>query len=245
LVAVKVVMAGVCLALMAGTATAGRTHYGWLYGTEVPVERGVELQTITTETNGVEPSNIKKDVWWTGLLVGITDQLELALPFEFQWQRADGAGTNTAMKYYGIEARYRFVTNDPMDKPAFAPLMRVAVKRDIVNRDIMRVETDLVASYEAGKVHAIVDFGVVGDLSLDDTHLELRPGVGVSVKVKGDLRLGAEAYAELSLDDTRKSFAIVGPNLAWTHGRFWISGALGIGVFNISTAPRVSWGVAF
>jgi hypothetical protein len=245
LAAVKVVMAGVCLALMAGTATAGRTHYGWLYGTEVPVERGVEIQTITTETNGVAPNDLKRDVWWTGLLVGVTDQLELALPFELQWQRTDDTEANTSLKYYGLEARYRFVTNDPVDKPAFAPLMRVAVKRDIVNRDVVRVETDLVASYEAGKVHAIVDFGVIGDLSLDDTHLELRPGVGVSVRVKGDLRLGAEAYAELSLDETRKSFAIVGPNVAWTHGRFWIAGALGIGVFNINTAPRVTWGVAF
>ena len=34
------------------SAHAGRSFYGWLYGTEVMPERGAEIQTWITEENG-------------------------------------------------------------------------------------------------------------------------------------------------------------------------------------------------
>jgi len=33
--------------------------------------------------------------------------------------------------------------------------------------------------------------------------------------------------------------------MAYTHGRFWLSAAYGIGIVNIKAAPRILWGVAF
>ena len=61
----------------------------------------------------------------------------------------------------------------------------------------------------------------------------------------GDLRFGAEIFGQWSLDDNGPSWAAVGPNLAWTHGRFWLSAAYGIGIHEIKDAPRMQWGIAF
>src|SRR5262245_49821472 len=135
-----------------GSAHAGRTFYGWLYGSEVMPERGVELQSWITEKNFEfrEETN-----WLFGAQVGITDQLELGLPLEIDWFRdidpmtmmTTGVGTRFAR--FGAELRYRFVTQDPVDAPAVVPLLRVAAKRLIGDRGGIQPEADFVLSYES------------------------------------------------------------------------------------------------
>jgi hypothetical protein len=226
-------------------ASAGRTFYGWLYGTEVMPERSAEIQTWVLEENGRNDGVKETSLWW-GPLIGVTDRLELALPVEFAWTRIDGAdGADFTFTRWGVEARYRLVSQDPEDAPGFAPLIRAAVKRDVGIRNAVQPEIDAVFSYEVGRVHLLVDLGMVGQLTRDDHRLEFRPGGGISVEVVGDLRLGAAAYAELDLDDSDNSWAVVGPNLAWSHGRTWISAAFGIGIYQIDNAPRLMWGIAF
>jgi hypothetical protein len=227
------------------TVHAGRSFYGWLYGTEVMPERGVELQTWILEEDSKYATNDQTSSIWWGPLIGITDQLELALPVELNWERSDVEKVSFTFKRFGIEARYRLVAQDPVEAPPLVPLVRLAVKRDVTQRDDVRVEADVVTSYEVGAVHALVDLGFVGDITPHTHHAEMRPGGGVSVQVTGELRVGAEAYAELSLDSLGESWAAVGPNVAWTHGRFWLSGAFGIGVYHINAAPRVMFGIAF
>lgn len=256
----RTVLALLAACLLPGTAHAGRSFYGWLYGTEVMPERGVELQTWVFETNdkygtdGMQESSI----WW-GPQIGITDQLELSLPIELYWSSDTDPDMNVTrpvftFRRFGIEARYRLAVPDPVDAPPVVPLVRLAVKRDISARDNVRIEADLVASYEAGAVHLLADLGFIADTARRYT--ELRPSVGLSIRVAGELRLGAEGYSELSLDTQKAStgtpptfppvsWAAVGPNLSWTHGRFWLSATFGIGVYHIRTAPRVMWGVAF
>ena len=226
-------------------AEAGRTPFGWLFGTEVLPERGAEVQTWVAEENGKQPNDLHDTTLWWGALVGVTDQLELALPVEMLWREQDGVAPSFTVRRFGLEARYRLVSQDPFEAPPFAPLVRVAVKRDVSARDRVRVEADLVGAYRAGPVIALVDVGAIGELGRDDSHFELHPGAGVSVEVAGELRLGAEAYAELSLDSEVESWAVVGPSLGWSHGRFWLSAAFGVGVYQIKTAPRVVWGVLF
>jgi hypothetical protein len=235
------------LAAAPGEAHAGRTFYGWLYGSEVMPERGVELQSWITEENfdGRAETN-----WLVGPQVGITDQLELGMPLEIDWERVDptmGMPGFVATKFsrFGVEARYRFVTQDPVDAPALAPLVRVGVKRLIGNRDGVRPEADLVVSYETGIVHVLVDLGFVAEIDSDDQTYKFRPGAGVSFLAVEDLRFGAEVFAELSSEGG--SWVIAGPNLAWTHGRFWLSSAFGIGLVQdrIKSAPRIQWGIAF
>jgi hypothetical protein len=233
------------IAAAPAVAEAGRTPYGWLAGTEVIPERGAELQTWIGEENGKRPGDVHETHLWWGALVGATDRLELALPIEVLWREADGAEPQFTVRWFGAEARYRFVSQDPVEAPPIAPLVRIAVKRDVTSRGVVRAEAEAVASYQSGRLHAVVDVGLVGDLSRDDARLELRPGAGVSIAVGRDLRLGAEIYAELELRGAREGWVAAGPDLAWTHGRFWLSAAFGIGIYHIDTAPRVSWGILF
>lgn len=251
----RTVLAVVFLAcVLPRTAQAGRTFYGWLYGTEVVPERGVELQTwVQDETDKYSTRN--KETWlaW-GPLVGVTDQLELGLPVELEWADVitpdPGGGppserVSFTFKRFGIEARYRLASPDPVEAPALVPLIRVAVKRDVTARSTARVEGDAVVSYQAGTVQVVADLGFTGDIASDSSHLELHPGAGVSVPVTAELRVGAELYAELSLDARSESWAVAGPDLSWTHGRFWFSGAFGVGLYRVQVAPRVIWGIAF
>ena len=180
------------------TATAGRTFYGWLYGPEVMPERGVELQTWVAEENDKYGTHGKESSIWWGPLVGVSDQLELSLPLEAVWAVADGAAPSFTFKRFGIEAHYRLVSQDPVEAPALAPLVRVAIKRDVTQRNDVRVEAGLVTAYEAGSVQVVADLGFVGELVPNRVHTEVHPALGVSVRVDGELRLGAEAYSERS-----------------------------------------------
>jgi hypothetical protein len=231
----------VALVLVPTAASAGRSDFGWLYGADVLPERGVELQTWVYEQNGRPGAPSETSLWW-GPEIGVTDQLEIALPIEGSWREV--AAPSFTLTTFGVEARYRFVSQDPVDAPAFAPLARLAIKRNIGERDAIIVEGDLVGAYKAGTVHAAFDAGFVGNFASGGHDLELHPAAGVSALVVGDLRLGGEAFAELQISGT-DSWAAIGPDLAWTHGRFWVSAAYGIGVYHIRTAPRVMWGVAF
>lgn len=243
----RTALAFLILACLAPSAHAGRSFYGWLYGTEVLPERGVELQTWLLETNGKAGSAPDTSSIWWGPLIGVTDQLELSLPVEMVWRAGDGMDNPASFtfKRFGLEARYRLAPADAAEAPALVPLLRVAVKRDVTERSSLVVEADVVASYEVGRLQALIDAGIYGDLQSSDRRWNFRPGAGVSVAVTSELRVGAEAYVELDLRSKSESWAIVGPNLAWTHGRFWLSGAFGIGVYHIETAPRVMWGIAF
>jgi hypothetical protein len=230
-----------------GIASAGRTQFGWLFGTEVMPERGAEVQTWIDEENGRGAANIHWTTWGFSALVGVTDQLELSFPLEFLWRDSDAIEPSFTFSQYGVEARYRLVSSDPVDAPPFAPLLRLAIKRDVTERDLFIAEGDFVASTitPSGSVQGLIDLGVTAGLSKTDQEIELRPGVGVSFKVAGDLRLGAEAFAEINIESKAASWAAAGPNLAWSHGRFWLSAAFGIGLYHVDTAPRMQWGIAF
>ena len=124
----------------------------------------------------------------------------------------------------------------------------MAGKRDVTRRDAIIGQADLVGTYDLSEsVQVAADLGFSAEVHTGKRakELELHPGLGVSVKAVGDLRVGAEAYAELSLEDSTGSWAVVGPDVAITHGRFWLSAAFGIGVYHISYAPRLVWGVLF
>jgi len=153
---------------------------------------------------------------------------------------------------YGGELRYRFVAQDPVAPPAFAPFVRVAILRDVTGA--LRPEADLVLSYQHDRVHAIIDAGIAADFSTSsefsamngDRHGQAFPGFGVSVRVVDTLRVGAEAHVEWALDANEggHTWAAAGPDVSWTLGRFWVSAAYGVGVYGIHSAPRVVWGIA-
>jgi hypothetical protein len=230
----------------AAPADAGRTRFGWLYDSDVNPERGVELETWILEENGKGGADVQETLLWWGPVVGITDQLELAIPFEIRWEDDDDpAASRVDIVRFGAEARWRLVTSDPEEAPPLVPLLRFGVKRLVTERDAARLEADVVITYDAGRVHLDLDLGGVAEVRRGKDTLEARPGAGISVEVKTDLRVGLEAYAELGVRGDVVDWIAVGPNVAWTHGRFWLAASLPIGVLAIDSATRINTGIAF
>jgi len=229
----RVVLAVIAMPLVAG---AGRSHYGWLYGTETIAARTVELDSWISEQNAVtEDGERQSETSWSIVpLVGLTDQLELGLPVEVAWSSIE----DTRLDRYGVEVRYRF------ELSPITPFVRVGIARSVVERSNVIPDADLVASYETGRVHVLADIGTYGEIGASSTHFEVRPGIGISVRTTGQLRVGAEVHAELTVDEG-SNWAVIGPNIAWSRGRFWISGTYGLGIEGIRDAPRVQTGIAF
>ena len=231
------------LVLGASSAQAGRSHYGWLYGTEVNPERGVELETWILQENGKDGED-ETLVWW-GPVFSLTEKLELAVPIEFAYKReGDESGTN--LERVGGELRYRFNSPDPEQAGPITVLVRGGAKRFAQVRSGARGEADLVVAFERGRFHAEVDAGAIAEhVSGIDDKVEFRPGAGASIETVSRLRVGAEIYAELGVTGETKDWLAVGPTVSLTRGRYWLTGTLPIGVFGIDSAPRVNFAIAF
>lgn len=227
----------------AGTAHAGRRDHAWLHGTEVMPERIVEVEAWVFERRGL--FDAIDDTWFAWQpVVGVTDRLELALPVEVIVPRTtDGMDLPNEVRY-GVEARYRLVTADPVDAPALVPLIRFGAGRG-GSDNTGRFDLGFVVSYTAGRVRATVDAGVVATVRRGEDSYVARPYAGVSVRAVGDLRLGVEGVSEFDLRNSDRRWVAVGPDLAWTHGRLWISAAAPIGLDNVEVTPRIGWGIGF
>jgi hypothetical protein len=242
-------LAALALISLEGAAHAGRSHFGWLYDTETVPERGVELEQWLTDQHRQGPSHTSETAVWWAPVIGVTDQVEFALPIEWEWTKSDVAAPRTFLARYGAELRWRLVTSDPVDAPAWVPYVRFAVKKPITETEAAEVDGDFVLSYTQCRWHAVANVGVYGDVHKGDDVWATRSGAGVSIEVTDELRLGGELYGEKSLagGSSDDDWVTVGPNLSWTHGRFWLSASYGVGVYNIATAgaPRIKWAVAF
>src|SRR5258705_425627 len=108
-----------------------------------------------------------------------------------------------------------------------------------------RVEADVVASYEAGPVLALIDLGMIDEIvqNTEDT-IEIRPGGGLSFRLSSDFRVGAEVYGELTLTGTDVSWLVAGPTLSVTPGRFWAAATIRVGLLGVRDAGRITFGAA-
>jgi hypothetical protein len=229
---------------LGGGAQAGRTHFGWLYGTDTLPERGVELESWVQDQGGL--GTIDQTWLWWAPVFGVTDRLELALPVEWSWSR-DDTKTATRFERFGAELRWRLVDPDPVEAGPFAALLRLGVKRVVSARNSVRFEGGVVLALDVGPARLAADLGATYQVDKDGTHaLTATPMAGVSVAVTDELRVGAELVTALQVDDNPAlSWVAAGPNLSYTHGRAWISGSFLIGIHNIDLAPRLTWGIGF
>ena len=237
------------VALAGRDARAGRSGFAWFFDTDVVPERGVELETWVIEENSLGDQEVDTTrVQWQPAL-GLTDRLELALPVELDFIESDDpmAGGDTQLGNYGAELRLRLASSDPVEAGPVVPLVRLGAKRLVAARERVRGEADLVVSAEMGRCwRAVADLGVFAETGTGKDFYSLRPGAGVNALVAGELRVGVEAFASFRFDELAGTeWMVVGPNLAWTHGRFWLAATFGIGIFGIDTAPRINWAVAF
>jgi len=235
------------IVMLEHAAHAGRSHFGWLYDTEVLPERGVELEQWLSDEHRQGPEHLYTTAIWWAPVVGITDQLEVALPIEWEWTASDTMGSRTSLVRFGGELRWRLVTSDPVDAPALVPMIRVAVKRPIREKESAQIEGDVVLSYDCSGLYAVADLGAYTVWHRGEDVYATHSGVGVSYAITDEVHLGAEAYAELGVsgESPDEDWAVAGPSLAWTHGRFWLTASFDIGLYQISSAPRIKWAVAF
>jgi hypothetical protein len=241
------VLATLSLAVAGSSALAGKTRFGWITDTETLPQRAVELESWVLEQDGKgEPPSDQTLVWWAPV-IGLTDRLELALPVEIAFTRA-GTTSSTQLLRFGAEVRWRLVDPDLVEAGPFAALIRFAAKRPVTARATGRFEAELVFSYDVGPVHIGADGTAVFDVNSEDsnaTTIFVRPGAGVSVRAVGEFSVGAEIFAEIFARGQGTTWVAAGPNVAFSHGRSWLSGAFLIGIEHIDIAPRLIWAIAF
>jgi hypothetical protein len=231
----------ILLSLLPSSAYAGRTLYGWLPATTTVQSGGFELGTSVYERLDVGLYHERSTALsWTPA-IGLTDSLELALPVVLVTRTQDDAAPWSGIAKYGAELRWLFL--DPW--PELRPLARLALARDVLIQTNIQSELGLALSYEYDLLQVEAATDMIINVNFSHLHHELRPGVGASVRVYDQLRVGAEFHGEFSGDKTTPNWSAFGPNLSWSHGRFWLVVTLGIGVRNIAAAPRLNIAMAW
>jgi hypothetical protein len=241
----RLVLAGLAVIATPRIASAGRSHFAWLYGTDIVPERGTEIETWILEENGEGNKKERETAFWWGPVVALTPHLEFAIAIEADYSDPrDGSPPAVHFSRWGGEFRYRVQSPDPIDAGPFVTKFRVAAKRLIEDRAGYQLEGDVIASFQKGRVFVLADIGGVVENVPGARELQLRPGGGISFRVTKELRVGVESYGELVVDGPGTSWYVVGPSVALTSGRFWGAAAYGIGILGIDNAPRVTFGVA-
>lgn len=229
--------------LAPASAYAGRRPYFWVWDTEVMPERGVEWESWYTERISSKP--LDQTQVWTAPVVGLTDRLELALPVEWSWWQGS---QKTIFDWYGAELRYRIGDPDPDVAGPLTGLVRLAVHRPIRSRSELRLEANLVASYQpSAQCKFTLDAGAVAVTSGSESLLSYAGGG--SCKTVGELRVGAEFFGKVPLHSAvgAQPMTMAGPNFSFTHGRFWLTGGALIGVTDSAPVamPRLIWAISF
>ena len=233
-------------------AEAGRRPFIWVWDTEVLREREIEMEQWIWEVD--RDKKHAAWLWWAPVL-GVTDRLELAIPLEgvTTWGAKPGATaadpevweTSTRIARYGVELRWRLADNDPEDAGPFVPLLRVAVKRDLGPKLAWLLEGNVVASYDRGSLHTAVDLGVFHSIGNAWGGTWLSYAGGVTYGARDGLRIGGEVFGEVGISSGWNSFTMVGPDIAWTHGRTWLTFGCLIGVTEHAAnwMPRILWAI--
>ena len=228
------------VATAATPAAAEPVRYGWLDSSDVLAAHAVELEARISELGDQGPLHVRQASLWLAPKLGVTDALELRLPFELVRRYETGLPPSFSWARYGAEVLYRVDVGG-----GFGLRPRLGVSRDVAIHDLIHAETGVAASWQLGRFHLLGDANVAADINRGGLRLAVFGGIAASAEVATGLRLGAELYGERSRDESTQRWAVVAPVLAWTRGRFWVAASLGIGLTNISTAPRLRWAIAF
>jgi hypothetical protein len=217
-------------------AHAGPHQFGALDSPEVIGDHNVELESRLADDNDVGDLHARSTAWWISPTVGLSDRIELRLPVEMTWRSEIGTQPGFTLSRFGADIRYQL---------AALALLRVGVARDVEIRNLAHLELGVVAAHDLGSVRVSADAALTFEANRGGVHFDVRPTAGLSVEVKPNVHVGAEAFGVRSFDSAVESWAAVGPNIAWTYARFWFASSFGVGVYNVSSAARVVWGIGF
>lgn len=243
------------LLLSSAPAEAGRRPFIWVWDTEVLHEREMEIEQWIWEMK--KPNGMEVAWLWWAPIVGITDQLELAIPIEAAWWWSPNAATgvwqtDTRLETWGLSLRYRLAENDRDEAGPVVPLVRFGVKRLLPNgklpngeRDSWQLEGNAVVSFDDGPLHTTVNIG--GFYRPTSGAAWLTYSWGIAWAATDNLRLGGEVFGEWILSGARKDVTMVGPDVGWTHGRGWftVGCLIGVSEFAATYMPRLIWAIKF
>ncbi|PTL76262.1 hypothetical protein [Vitiosangium sp. GDMCC 1.1324] len=245
-------VAVLALAVLPAPAQAGRRSFIWVYDTEIVPKGDVELEQwlwARTQSQGVPGDKSRYWIWW-GPVFGLTQRLELALPFQIQ-------ATRDSTQLDSFDADLRLRLNPRGDDSPWQPLLRVAWHQSIHTSRPSRVEANLVQSYEAESgLRLVLDLGSqVGFPGIDGSEAPVQwlgtyaAGVSYPISEEGELRASLEAFGEVPLQGLQaKQHHFVGADLAWTFGRSWITLGVLVGLTPLfpetpQFMPRLIWAV--
>jgi hypothetical protein len=235
----------------ASPAQAGRRPFTWTYDTDIVPKGDVELEQwlwVRSRAPAFPQQPSAYWVWW-GPVFGLSQRLELALPFQVRSTR--GA---TALESFEADLRYRLFPRGD-DRP-FQGLVRLAWHQAIHTANPSRVDLHLVGSYQfAGGLRAVIDLGSqVGIPALrgDEGPVRVlgRYAAGVAYPlIPDELQVSLESLGEFPVHGLEQDPRIfIGPNVAWTFGRTWVTVGTLVGLTALSPEtprfmPRLIWAV--
>jgi hypothetical protein len=244
----RILLAAMAIALLgADDADAGLRLSAWSFDTNTVPERHVELeQWITQNISGDDGMTGSTTFLWAPI-VGVTDQIEVALPVTATHSRALGT---TQFETFGLEARWRLVPRDrdPLIRRKIVPLLRAGVRRLVADDDAVRISGHAVVGFDpTPEIHVVVNAGVA--TLTDPETIVIEYSAGATYAVTPDVRLGIDAFGDYAAvtPAAKQGRFSVGPAIALTHGRFWVAASVPIGLTSKSAdaIPRLIWAIAF
>lgn len=247
-----VVMAALAVAVLPASAEAGRRPFIWVYDTEIVPKGDVELEQwlwAKSRAPGLPGKGAAYWIWW-GPVFGLTQQLELAVPFQV-------VATRDRTQLESFDADLRLRLNPRGHESPWQPLVRLVYHQGIHTPQASRVDANLVQSLQLDNgLRFALDLGAQvgipafrggeGPLRLLGTYAA---GVSFPVSEEGDLRASLEAFGELPLLDTPGAqHHFVGADVAWTFGRSWVTLGVLVGLTPLfpetpQFMPRLIWAV--
>lgn len=232
-------------------AQAGRRPFIWTFDTEIVPKGDIELeQWLWARSRAPDVPERPSVYWiWWGPVLGLSQRLELALPFQVR-------ATRNVTELDSFDADFRFRLFPRGDDRPFQPLVRAVWHQAIRGSSPSRVDLNLVGSYQwEGGLRAVLDLGTqVGIPALRGGEAPVRIlgtySAGVSLPVIPDeLRLSLESFGEFDLrGGGQEPHVFVGPSVAWTFGRTWVTAGTLVGLTPLFPEtprfmPRLIWAV--
>ena len=233
----------IALGLLAGSAHAGFRTSAWSFDTRTVPERQAELELWITQLVSGPDGATGTTAVLLAPVIGITDQLELAIPLTAEYARATDA---TQLTSWGIDARYRILPARPGQR--FSPLIRAGARRLVAKDDAFRLSADLVLGIDPmPRLHIVLNAGV-STITKPKT-IVAEYSAGIFYAVADDIRLGVDAFGtqELSAPGPTDGWFAAGPGVSLSHGRFWVAASVPFGITSKApdAMPRLIWALAF
>ena len=233
-------------------AEAGRP-YAFVEGIDSLHRTGLEIESWT---ESYRPSNAEGPgaEWWTGPVVGVTDQLEVGLfgifvqpptlaEEDHEQEGADPeeeeheAASSTFLTFDTFRVQVSYLLAERGTWPVDVR-MRGQVGLPIAGHYTVWLSS--IVSRDFGKLNLTGNVG--GYLEFEDQEIEpyITAGLGSSMALGKGVRVGSEVFgeAEPEEDGGWEVLTYAGPTIAYGLDRFWLSTCMGFGLTDDSVLRR-------